>query len=136
MPSNVRREVITRDYYPDSGQNLKSVAMQGKNGDTQLAHVNPIEAELLKRLGGSGTTNPNTGLKQFYDTHLVQGRHWGLAPCPSVVNLRHSDLPMKMDAYYNAPAGWNADQYLINNPDVAGRSLVQKQPSGALQYFR
>jgi hypothetical protein len=48
---------------PVSPQN---VAAQGQKGDTQLAHVNPWEQALLKALGGAGTTNPNTGLKQFY----------------------------------------------------------------------
>ncbi len=42
------------------------IAAQGRNGDTELAHVNPEEKALLESLGGSGTINPNTGLKEFY----------------------------------------------------------------------
>ena len=42
------------------------LASQGRNGDTMLAHINPQEAELLKALGGSGTTNPETGLPEFW----------------------------------------------------------------------
>ena len=38
---------------------------QGRGGDTMLAHINPEEAELLKAFGGSGTINPNTGLREF-----------------------------------------------------------------------
>jgi hypothetical protein len=30
-----------------------------------LAHINPREAEMLKRMGGAGTTNPNTGLREY-----------------------------------------------------------------------
>ena len=37
----------------------------GRGGDTVLAHINPQEAELLKRLGASGTINPHTGLPEF-----------------------------------------------------------------------
>ena len=67
MPSNVRREVITREYYPDAqGGGMKQVAAQGQRGDDRLAHVNRFEEELLKRLGGAGTVNPKTGLKQYY----------------------------------------------------------------------
>jgi len=38
---------------------------QGRGGDTILAHINPEEAALLKAFGGSGTINPNTGLREF-----------------------------------------------------------------------
>jgi hypothetical protein len=37
----------------------------GQNGDSMVAHINPQEAALLKALGGSGTINPRTGLRQF-----------------------------------------------------------------------
>lgn len=39
---------------------------QGRDGDTELAHINPIEAHILKSLGGSGTINPKTGLSEFW----------------------------------------------------------------------
>lgn len=45
---------------------IRQLASQGRNGDNQLAHVNNWEAALLKMLGGAGTRNPNTGLKEFY----------------------------------------------------------------------
>jgi hypothetical protein len=41
------------------------LAKQGRGGDTMLAHINPSEAALLKRFGGSGTINPMTGLPEF-----------------------------------------------------------------------
>ena len=37
----------------------------GQGGDTMLAHINPREAEVLRRMGGQGTVNPNTGLKEY-----------------------------------------------------------------------
>lgn len=37
----------------------------GRNGDTILAHINPAEAEMLRRAGGSGRTNPQTGLPEY-----------------------------------------------------------------------
>lgn len=43
----------------------KSIQAHGNNGDTILAHINPQEAQLLKEMGGSGDTNPHTGLPQF-----------------------------------------------------------------------
>lgn len=41
------------------------VAAAGRGGDTMLAHINPREASMLARMGGSGTVNPTTGLVEF-----------------------------------------------------------------------
>lgn len=42
------------------------LAGMGRYGDTMLAHINPKEAAMLKRMGGSGTINPRTGLPEFF----------------------------------------------------------------------
>jgi hypothetical protein len=44
---------------------LEQVRKKGRNGDTILAHINPLEAKMLKAAGGSGTINPKTGLPEF-----------------------------------------------------------------------
>jgi hypothetical protein len=44
----------------------EDLALQGRYGDTMLAHINPEEAALLKSMGGAGTINPQTGLREFY----------------------------------------------------------------------
>lgn len=41
-------------------------AKHGRGGDTMLAHINPREAAMLKRAGGGGTTNPVTGLPEYF----------------------------------------------------------------------
>jgi hypothetical protein len=51
---------------PPAKQYLDKIADKGKNGDTELAHVNPYEKMMLKAMGGVGTRNPKTGLRQFY----------------------------------------------------------------------
>ena len=43
------------------------LASKGRGRDTILAHITPREADILKAAGGSGTTNPETGLLEFYD---------------------------------------------------------------------
>jgi hypothetical protein len=45
---------------------VRTLARQGRMGDTMLAHINPEEAALLKARGGAGTINPNTGLPQYF----------------------------------------------------------------------
>ncbi len=44
---------------------VRTVASQGRRGDTMLAHINPHEARVLKSMGGSGTINPATGLHEY-----------------------------------------------------------------------
>lgn len=45
----------------------KRLASAGRRGDTILAHINPKEAKLLKKQGGSGEINPDTGIMEFAD---------------------------------------------------------------------
>jgi len=44
----------------------ESVAAAGRKGDSMLAHITPFEATMLKRMGGSGTINPKTGLPEYF----------------------------------------------------------------------
>jgi len=44
----------------------RRIAAKGRNDDTILAHINPGEAQMLKRMGGSGSINPTTGLPEFF----------------------------------------------------------------------
>lgn len=47
-------------------QLYKDISDCGINGDTELAHINPVEAKLLKWFGGAGTVNEATGLVQYF----------------------------------------------------------------------
>jgi hypothetical protein len=69
---------------PPAKQYLDRMAAKGHGGDTELAHVNRWEEALLKRLGGAGTRNPHTGLKQFFNPQLWDAEAgtdiWGNKP--------------------------------------------------------
>lgn len=45
----------------------EAVRRAGRGRDTVLAHITPREAAKLKREGGSGTINPETGLPEFQE---------------------------------------------------------------------
>ena len=45
--------------------NYQQLASKGRFGDTELYNINRKEAALLRALGGSGTINPNTGLREY-----------------------------------------------------------------------
>jgi len=53
------------------------LSSKGRGNDTLLAHITPREAQILKAAGGSGTTNPDTGLLEFYDGEVYD---YGSAP--------------------------------------------------------
>jgi hypothetical protein len=44
----------------------KEISSKGIKGDTELAHINPFEKQLLISHGGSGTINLETGLPQYF----------------------------------------------------------------------
>ena len=58
---------LTKQGYARGGlaTAARRVAAAGRGGDTQLAHINDREAEMLKRMGGAGTINPTTGLHEY-----------------------------------------------------------------------
>ena len=51
----------------------------GRYGDTMLAHITPEEARKLKKMGGSGTINPYTGLPEFWswEESSLNPSNWG-----------------------------------------------------------
>jgi len=62
----------------------KLLKSKGRGRDTVLAHITPQEAALLKRRGGRGSINPDTGLPEFDD---------GEAPSPDVVPVEQAPAP-------------------------------------------
>lgn len=44
---------------------------QGRYGDTELVHVTPREKRMLRESGGSGTTNPYTGLDEYFEGGMM-----------------------------------------------------------------
>ena len=61
---------------------------KGRGNDTLLAHITPREAEILKAAGGSGTTNPETGLLEFYD-----GETYDYGPAPTSGEVAAQQFP-------------------------------------------
>lgn len=51
------------------------IKKKGRGRDTVLAHITPEEAKLLKKRGGRGSINPDTGLLEFED--FYSGEYMG-----------------------------------------------------------
>ena len=65
---------------------------KGRFGDTLVAHLSEGEARFLRRMGGSGTTNPFTGAVEFY-----KGTMDGPAPSFYQSLLPDSNLEVAVD---------------------------------------
>ena len=73
------------------GTDLASIAellrSKGRGRDSILAHITPKEAALLKKRGGSGTVNPDTGLLEFDDGEGFDAYAGGTADQISAQNV-------------------------------------------------
>ena len=87
---------------------------KGRGKDTMLAHITPKEAALLKRRGGSGSINPDTGLPEFEDS----GDYTSGAVDYSTV--------APMSPAYDTISG-SAGQYTTTPGTTAGFAETQKQ---------
>ena len=45
---------------------LQAAREMGRGGDSDIVHVNAAEKKMLKEAGGSGTVNPDTGLREYF----------------------------------------------------------------------
>lgn len=119
---------------------LEVVRRQGRNGDSELAHVNPREAAILRAMGGSGTVNPKTGLREYFmDSGSPAGDYGGFMGDTTGAN---SDFGGPVGGYGEsagvgaAPSpttpqgseqsfGERVGDFLgLNNPRTAGPALV------------
>jgi len=55
------------DVLNATGDISSALGSAGRRGDTLVAHINEREATALKRMGGSGSRNPTTGLLEFFN---------------------------------------------------------------------
>ena len=86
---------------------------KGRGKDSILAHINPQEAALLKRAGGSGEPNPETGLPEFQtefvDMYDDSGNYAAQADSgftdrfDDVGNAPQVDAYNQLQAYYPDP---------------------------------
>ena len=61
---------------------LKRLAQKGRNGDDRVARLRPEQMALLRKLGGSGSVNPETGLPEYFLEGLNTAGSTGLGPDP------------------------------------------------------
>jgi hypothetical protein len=78
------------------------IRSKGRGKDTILAHITPKEAALLKRRGGSGTTNPDTGLPEFEDSFDIGSYFGGDTGGDFTPSTPDASFQVDPEAQYNA----------------------------------
>jgi len=98
----------------------KDLGKLGREGDTELAHVNPFEQKLLKAVGGSGTINPITSLREFKGGGGGGNQTTSNTLDPNIVPYV-TDALQKQQALYNggAPEYYGGQTYLNPNTNQA-----------------
>jgi len=94
----------------------KDLGKLGREGDTELAHVNPFEQKLLKAVGGSGTINPITSLREFKGGGGGQQQQTSNALDPNIVPYVTNALSEQRKLYESgAPEYYAGQTYLDPN---------------------
>jgi hypothetical protein len=62
----VKNKLTTKQKVELFKELYAEISSKGVKGDTELAHINRFESRILRMLGGSGTINLETGLKQYF----------------------------------------------------------------------
>jgi hypothetical protein len=121
------------------------LAGKGRGNDTLLAHITPREAEILKAAGGSGTTNPDTGLLEFYDG---EGVDYTTAPDQSAAEtarLQGAEDRIQASRYSPDTAtqedlsfGPGTTERVLTDPNTGQAMPTRYEPSGVVQptFFR
>ena len=108
----------------------KDLGKLGREGDTELAHVNPWEQKLLKAVGGSGTINPITNLKEFKGGGGGGQSQTSNALDPNVVPYVKDALSEQQRLYQEgAPEYYGGQTYL--DPNAQQQSAINMMTANA-----
>lgn len=119
---------MSRALNKSLGTDLAALAQvlrsHGRRGDSVLAHITPKEAALLKRRGGSGTINPDTGLPEFFEDEDFMG---GFANIDTGESYTPEQVAEQYPQYYPGGELPQEDQATMYTPGGAA-AYVQEQP--------
>ena len=101
----------------------KDIAGKGIGGDTELAHINKFESTLLKSVGGQGSINPTTGLKQYLGGG---GGGGGGSGTQTTIAREAPEVEARKLALYDQAAGLAKTPVNIPGIQVAGLSPLEK----------
>jgi hypothetical protein len=114
----------TKDKEDIMNKELVAAQKKGRHGDTILAHISPKEALDLTLRGGAGTTNPKTGLPEFFswgDLNPFSGGGGGFVG--SVLTGGLSDLYAGIEKYNDGGSFYDLVDRAIDPGGTVDRSI-------------
>jgi len=122
---------------------LKALAQllqsRGRGGDTILAHITQREADKLAKAGGSDTTNPDTGLPEFFEGDYSSEFDYATPVTPEQTTAQAQAAPSGEGSTTYAPSGdisygATTPEFTppANSEAVLSRSFASAQPSSAV----
>ena len=114
---NIQEKIkLFKDLYKD-------LSGKGIGGDTELAHINKFESTLLKSVGGQGSINPTTGLKQYFGGGGGGGGGSGIQ---TNIQREAPEVESRKLALYDQAAGLAKTPVSIPGIQVAGISPLEQ----------
>jgi hypothetical protein len=114
---NIKEKIkLFKDLYKD-------IAGKGIGGDTELAHINKFESTLLKSVGGQGSINPITGLKQYFGGGASMAQPAGTS---TQINREAPEVEARKLALYDQAANLATQPVNIPGIQVAGLSPLEQ----------
>jgi len=101
----------------------EDISGKGIGGDTELAHINKFESTLLKSVGGQGSINPTTGLKQYLGGG---GGGGGGSGTQTTIAREAPEVEARKLALYDQAAGLAKTPVGIPGIQVAGLSPLEQ----------
>ena len=107
----------------------EEISGKGIQGDTELAHINSEEAQLLKLYGGAGTINEETGLKQYFGGGSSGGGGGGQpANTTQMQTVREApEIEARKIALYDQAASLASQPISLPAIQVAAPTALQQQ---------
>ena len=107
----------------------EEISGKGIQGDTELAHINSEEAQLLKLHGGAGTINEETGLKQYFGGGSGGGGGGGQpANTTQMQTVREApEIEARKIALYDQAASLASQPISLPAIQVAAPTALQQQ---------
>ena len=103
----------------------------GRRGDSVLAHITPKEAALLKRRGGSGTINPDTGLPEFFEDEDFMG---GFANIDTGESYTPEQVAEQYPEYYPGGELPQEDQATMYTPGGGAAYIPEQEDYSGFAY--
>jgi hypothetical protein len=106
----------------------EEISGKGIQGDTELAHINSEEAQLLKLHGGTGTINEETGLKQYFGGGSGGGGGGQPANTTQMQTVREApEIEARKIALYDQAASLASQPISLPAIQVAAPTALQQQ---------